>query len=385
MKNLVLLSLIFFTACALFEGEDAIKPAELIDFKPTAEITRLWTQNIKAGQSKGYTRLTPVIDGNTLYTAGHQGYVAAINRLTGKVQWSVNLETMIAGGVGLNVSSKQLLFGTDNGEVLAISSEDGSELWRTSLTSEILSPPMGDGKIVATQTLDGKLTILDADTGQVLWFYESSTPKLTLRGRPAPIITPSAVYAGFSNGRLLSFNPQDGLILWEQRIAMPKGRSDLDKMVDIHASPILHDGILYVNGFQGRLMAIGRGAGRPIWGIDSSSYQEISSKGGMVFVSADNSKVSAHDANSGEILWSNDELLRRRVTGAQVVGEYVAVADEEGYLHVLDRADGEFAARTRIDGSGVRAALLSRENTLYAYANDGTLSAYKVTESIATK
>lgn len=378
MKYLVLLSVLFVSACSLLGNKDALEPAELVEFEPTAELTRLWSIKAKGGQGKGYTRLVPVIKGDTLYVAGHKGFLVAVNRTTGKKHWAVTLDEPLSSGVGLSVD--RLLFGTDNGELIALSADDGKELWRKQLSSEIMSPPVGDGTVVAVQTLDGKLMVLDAGTGEVVWFYENLPPALTLRGRPAPILTPSVIYAAFSNGRLIAFDAKNGLILWEQRIAMPEGRSDLDKMVDIQATPILRDGIIYVSSFQGRLVALTRVSGRPLWAIKSSSYQALLLRGTTLFVAAEDSSVSAYNANSGEVLWTNDQLIRRRITGVEAIGAYVAVADEEGYLHILNAQDGSFVARTRVDGSGVRASLVSDGEILYAYANDGTLNAYKVSE-----
>ncbi|WP_049721858.1 outer membrane protein assembly factor BamB [Gilvimarinus polysaccharolyticus] len=377
MRYLALLWLVIgLSGCSLFSKDDGTEPMELVDFEPTVKIEQVWRRSIGSGQGDGYTRITPVVNGDTLYAADYQGELYALNRRTGKVQWTKALDITLSGGVGLG--HEQLLLGTDEGEVLALNSEDGRELWRTQLSGEVMSVPTGDENIVAAQTLDGRLTVLNATNGEVLWFYDNPPPKLTLRGRPSPVITNAAVYAGFSSGRLMAFNPQNGLILWEQRVAMPKGRSDLEKMVDIHASPLLRDGILYLSGYQGRLLAISRSNGRPLWAVDSSSYQEIGLFGDTLYLAKDNSAVAAYNAASGAELWRNELMLRRQLTGPAVLGDYAAVADEDGYVHFLNTSDGRFAARVRIDRSGVRVPLWSDGELLYVLANDGTLAAYAI-------
>jgi outer membrane protein assembly factor BamB len=372
----LLLILTGLSGCSLFSKEDGTEPMELVEFSPTVTLERVWQRSIGAGQGKGYTRIAPVLDDDTLYAADYRGELFALQRQTGKVLWRNKLDTVLSGGVGLG--HQQLLLGTDEGEVLALDAADGTELWRTPLSGEVMSTPVGNDSIVAAQTLDGRLSVLDANSGEVLWFYDNPPPKLTLRGRPSPVITSSGVYAAFANGRLMAFNPQNGLILWEQRVAMPKGRSDLEKMVDIQASPVLRDGILYVSGYQGRLMAISRSSGRPLWAVDSSSYQELALASDTLYIAHADSAVAAYSAGSGSEQWRNEQMLRRQVTGPAVLGEYAVVADEEGYLHFLNRADGRFAARTRVDGSGVRAPLLSDQERLYVLANDGTLAAYAI-------
>ena len=61
-----------------------------------------------------------------------------------------------------------------------------------------------------------------------------------------------------------------------------------------------------------------------------------------------------------------------------MLGGTIAVADAEGYLHLLDPADGHFVGRIKVDGSGVGAPLLSVGDSIIVQANNGSLSAYKI-------
>jgi outer membrane protein assembly factor BamB len=61
------------------------------------------------------------------------------------------------------------------------------------------------------------------------------------------------------------------------------------------------------------------------------------------------------------------------------VSSYVAVADFEGYVHLLSQVDGEILGRVRPDKDGVRADMLSSGNTLYVFGNSGKLQAYDIT------
>lgn len=301
------------SGCSVFGSKDGTEPMELVDFEPSVSIDRLWQRDTGAGQGKGFTILTPAFFEDFVYTVDYKGNLTALNRFTGKLVWERELDEVIAGGVGLG--DNQLLLGTDSGELLALSREKGDELWRTQLTGEVTSVPVGNSDIVAVQTLDGRLTVLKAESGEVMWFYDNPPPKLTLRGRPSPILTEAAIYAGFSNGRLMAFNPQNGLILWEQRIGMPKGRSDLEKMVDIHATPLLQDGILYLAGYQSRAAAIARATGRPLWSVELSSHQPVWVDRGELFVTTSDSAVMALNAATGEQLWKNEQMLRRQLIG----------------------------------------------------------------------
>lgn len=397
LKWSLLLCAVLLSSCSLFSKKTGQEPMDLESFKETAKLNEVWSHGVGRGQGIGLTQLTPALDGDKIYTVDHEGIVTALNSQSGKKLWSKNVTNQSTGWTGTIVhwfkdkdlnpgitggishTDGLLYVGNYAGEVVALSDTNGKEVWRKQLKGEIASVPQSNGQVVAVQTMNGKLFVLNAKTGEEMWFFENPPPVLTLRGSAAPLVTDTAIYAGFANGRLMAFNPANGLILWEQRIASPKGRSELDRMVDIHASPLIKDGILYVGTYQGRIAAVARGTGGNVWGIDGSTTENLAASDDKLFVSQSDGKVVAYSLTSGEQLWQNEKLLRRRLSGPQIFGDYVAVVDFEGYFHVLNQSNGELAARTRADSSGVRAPMLTDGKTLYVYGNSGDLIAYTAT------
>nr|WP_082191680.1 outer membrane protein assembly factor BamB [Cellvibrio sp. pealriver] len=395
LSCVVLLCAFAMSGCSWFSKKTGNEPMELVDFEQTLDLDKVWKRGIGEGQNEGFSSLTPALDGDTIYAVDYEGLVVAVNNKTGKKLWSrkVNKEQLglwgwvksffVAGDPnrqivgGIAAENGLLLVATYAGEVMALSKENGDELWRKQLPGEIVSAPRTNGSVVATQTVNGKLFALDAKTGEQLWFYDNPPPVLTLRGTPSPIVTDTAIYAGFSNGRMMAFNPANGLILWEQRIASPKGRSELERMVDIHASPLIRDGVIYVGTYQGRISALARGTGSPMWGQDGSTSENLALSADKLFVSHADGKLVAYSATTGEKLWSNEKMLRRGLNGPQVFGDYVAVVDFKGYMHIVNQSDGEFVARVRVDRKGARAPMLTDGETLYVFTNRGKLIAYR--------
>jgi outer membrane protein assembly factor BamB len=390
----LLLCAVLLSGCSWFSKKTGQEPMDLEGFKQTAKLSEIWSRGVGNGQGIGLTQLTPVIDGDKIYTVDHEGVVTALNRQNGKKLWSTKVTKEFSGWMGSVVYSFKekdlnhgitggisyadglLYIGNYAGEVVALSATNGKEVWRKQLKGEISSVPQTNGQVVAVQTMNGKLFVLDAKTGADMWFFENPPPVLTLRGSAAPLVTDSAIFAGFANGRLMAFNPSNGLILWEQRMALPKGRSELDRMVDIHASPLIKDGILFVGTYQGRIAAVARGTGGNVWGVDGSTSESLAAADDKLFVSQSDGKVVAYSLTSGEQLWQNEKLLRRRLSGPQVFGDYIAVVDFEGYMHVLNQSNGELAARDKVDRKGVRAPMLTDGSILYVYGNGGSLMAF---------
>jgi outer membrane protein assembly factor BamB len=228
-------------------------------------------------------------------------------------------------------------------------------------------------------TIDGKLHGLDAATGEKRWQYDNNPPVLSFRGTSSPIVTRTVAISAFDNGKIVALRPDNGIGLWEQRVAVPKGSTDLERVVDIDGAPIIIGDLVFVASYQGQLMAISRSTGRPLWARDISTYQGISSNGSAVFVTEDGDTIAAFDFGSGDSVWRNEQMLRRSLTGPAYLRGHVVVADDDGYLHVLDPESGDYLGNRKVDGSGVRSPLVVMGDKLLVLDNDGTLHAVSVT------
>jgi len=96
------------------------------------------------------------------------------------------------------------------------------------------------------QSVDGSVTALDRRTGDERWVYTASEPDLTLRGTGTPQAIDPVTFAGLANGRLVTLDNRSGQPLWERRIAVPQGRSEIERLVDLDGQPLLTpDGRLF--------------------------------------------------------------------------------------------------------------------------------------------
>ena len=121
------------------------------------------------------------------------------------------------------------------------------------------------------QTQDDRLIALEASSGQQRWIYENTPAVLTLRGTSAPLLTDYVVYAGLSTGKVIAIDTQRGLPIWEQRIAVPTGRTELERMVDIDGGLLLSGNTLYVASYQGRVAGLDAQSGQVLWQREASS------------------------------------------------------------------------------------------------------------------
>jgi len=358
-------------------NSDEVKPADLVNFDEEVSLRRQWSVSIGKGQGKKYNRIKPAIDGDVIYAASSNGNIYAINIESGNTLWRTRLEDEITGGVG--VGGDLVLVGTLNSSLIAMDADSGEIVWETAVSSEVLSAPAVNNRVVVAQAVDGKLSGHDAETGEQLWIYENTVPALSLRGTSSPLIIENFVLAAFGNGSVVSLATDNGTLRWEERVAIPTGTSEIDRMVDIDGDLFVTDqGLLLVPSFQGYLAAIDVVTGQTRWRVQESSANGASSGFGNIYISDERGHVKAYRSGEDDAVWVNDQLDLRNVSAPESFSNYVAVGDFEGYVHLLSQVDGRFVGRTRVDNDGVRASMQSRGNTLYVYGNGGNLTALTV-------
>ena len=359
-------------------GEDnSIPPTPLEDIQQQINIKELWNQDIGDGSNDQYLKLVPVYSQNRIFVADSEGEVEAIDAQTGKALWSHDTDTKITGGPG--AANNMVMVGTGEAEIISLSSETGQEMWRTRVSSEILASPVMSDNIVVVRTIDGKVYGLNADDGKRLWVYDRTVPILTLRGTSSPVIAKGFVIAGFDEGRLAAIELHSGKLVWETRIALGSGRSELERMVDIDAEPVIVDDVIYVATFQGRIAALSLDSGRILWTRDISSYAGICADDAAIYITDDNSEIWSLDRFSGNSIWKQDKLQARAATGPDIIGNMIVVGDLEGYLHWLDKKTGDIVGRNRLSNNMIIASPVSADDKLFSYSSDGTLGAFNYT------
>ena len=354
------------------DDEDPRAPAELLDVVSETAINRNWRINVGNGQGDNYKKLTPVVDGGFVFAASDDGEIIAVNTINGDLMWQTEVENSITGGVG--AGDGIVMIGTEAAELIVFNQSNGEEIWRASVSSEILSQPKTNGDIVVAQTVDGKLIALNREDGMQRWTYETTLPALTLRGTSSPILTSEGtVVAGFSNGILVSVAAEDGVYVWEERVAVPDGQYDIERVIDVDGELLVDGSRILAASYQGNLMAFDIASGQIVWGMEASSYHGMDQGFGNIYYSDDKSHLIALRNNSSDVVWQNEELQYRDLTAPKTISNYVAIADYEGYLHLVSQIDGRIVGRTRIDNDGIRSNLIDDDGKLIVYGNSGSL------------
>ena len=360
-------------------GEDnSDPPAVLVEYPPEIKLTEVWSESVGVGADEQSLKLIPVSGFGKLLVADRDGLVQARDLDTGRVIWEVETELKLSAGPGLGDGT--VILGSSDADVIALNIDNGSQLWKAKVSSEVLSVPVVANEIVVVRSTDGDMVAFNEKTGGKRWNYEHNAPALSVRGIGAPLVLGDHVIEGFDNGKLIALRLTDGKYAWETTVAIPKGRSEVERLVDLDVDPIDVAGVIYIASYHGGAAAISDSDGEVMWRNDSiSSYTGLSHDFRNLYLSDATDDVWQIEQRTGASLWKQKELHQRKLTAPAVYDSYVVVGDFEGYVHWLSVNDGRQLGRIKVSDSAIDAKPLVINDTVYVYAKDGTLAALKVT------
>ena len=310
--------------------------------------------NIDAGKqasAKDPLNLQVGYDNNQFVTASRGGDLSGYDS-AGKRLWSVNVGDQITGGVALDGFSQTAIVSTRNGLIMAFDSSTGAKRWQQQLTGSVLTPALISNNRVILSANDGFLHGLSLQNGQSVWQFATQVPDISVRGSAMPtLLDDKTALVATADGRLHAITIDNGLPQWSRRIGVGSGSSEVERMSDVDGSPIVDNNELFAISYSGQMVGINLASRQVKFVNELASLKALAVNSQQVIATSLAGQVAAYDRNSGAILWQNDELGYRQLTNPVMIGNYIAVGDLDGVVHLFDSATGTIVSRAQTKGA----------------------------------
>jgi outer membrane protein assembly factor BamB len=378
LSIMIAIGAVFLASCGPSKNSiiPELEPAERPKFEKTQSIVRNWSVGLGAGFDSAHVGLTPRLAGENIYAASPEGRVVAVDAETGKRAWTVNLKESISGGVGAGIG---LIFvGTYEGNVYALDAGSGATRWMVPVSSVVTAPPMASDGRVVVRTANGRLSGLNVENGAEVWSIVREVPSLSLLGDAEPLLEGGVAIVGFPNGKLLAAGLEEGRVLWEIPVAYPRGRNELERLVDVDAPTSLVRGVLFSASYSGAIIALNVEERETIWNSEIATHHAFAIDTQYLYAVDRDSRVVALDLLTGETTWTNEQLLYRELSAPATLGPYLIVSDFDGVVYVLDKRNGDFVGDYKIGGEGLVSQPLVRLDQAYLLNTSGELRSISV-------
>ena len=317
----------------------------------------------------------PVATEDLVFVGSRDGRVLALDANTGDLKWSYpHQEDDPLGSIyGTPFLTEDSVYvGTFEGKLYSLSSADLSRRWEFPVDDRQLGhiiggPTVADG-LVIYGTSEGTVTALDVFSqgpGVPEWTFQTDNQVWS-----SPTVVDGTVYVTSLDHRVYALSLRDGSTKW---------RTPFEAGGAIVSSPLVADGTLFVGSFDSTFYALDATGGGEIWRFDGEGWfwPKPVTNGRLVYAGTTSGKLYALDMNSGFLIWEHD-MGSPIISAPVLIDERLAVTSDEGVVQMLDADDGALLGSFPSIKTQVRAALGTRDNTLYVNDMDGKVWALEL-------
>lgn len=225
----------------------------------------------------------PGFDQQMAYVPLGGGEIVAIGLDTGRVQWTLDLQTAFPPATG-----DGMVFIAGDALATAVDQSSGRTLWRTPLGARLAAPLYWDAGWVLASTENGDLLAMDAADGRVIWRVPVGAPVAV-----APSVAEERLYVALTDRQVVAVAHDTGAELWRlpldedvtgmlaledqlligtranllHSVSLDRGRIDWSQKAgaDVMGAPTADDAYIYFVAFDNVLRALDRGNGNLQW------------------------------------------------------------------------------------------------------------------------
>jgi outer membrane protein assembly factor BamB len=338
----------------------------------------VWSHALPGGHTSSAnhaerSRPVPTHDGLLLGTDAGAG-LYLVSKQDGRTLRVYPSEASVQGSAV--VLPEMVVFSDVSGVTYAYTHEGNLE-WRHSSGSPILSTPLVEAGRVFLTNVDDLTVSLDVATGDLDWQYQrpkdaTRTAELALFGAPTPILSNGQLISGYSDGYIVSLNPNTGEILWDTQVG--EGRYP-----DLVGTPSSNTDDVFASGYFGPLVAIDVRTQNVRWRLDAGSADSgviAESKDGSVLLHpGSDGTLRCVSLLTGGVKWEWKSGKNGALTMPVVRSGGVFVGATDGGLSRLDLETGEetWKANYGFLLEGITSAPVISGRELFFVTNAGNL------------
>lgn len=360
----VLAMVVALTACS----SDKPKPTALETFTPSLTSRQVWQARV---DSVRFPLAVQARQGRFI-VAGTDGTVLALNAETGQEAWRASAGASLSAGVGSDGRFASVV--TTANEVVTF--DGGRELWRQRVPARVLTPPFVAGERVFVMSVDRVVHAYDALDGRRLWTLQRPGDALTLAQAGVLTSYKNLLIAG-QGSRMTAVDPLRGTVQWEVPLASPRGTNEVERLADLIGPAVRVGDRLCARAFQSSAGCLDASRAALLWSRGSGGAQAVAADGDRVVGADASDRITAWRGLNGDVLWTNERLLHRGLSGALMNGNSVLFGDQEGYVHFLSAIDGQTQQRLATDGSPVVGTPTMVDGTVLVTTRNGGLFAFR--------
>jgi outer membrane protein assembly factor BamB len=349
-----------------------------------------WSSDI--GEGGGFRRkilCQPVASEGVIYTMDSDAIVKAFDMQTGRHLWQHDTtdenddSTNVGGGLAIEGGTLYAVNGL--AWLVALDAKTGRQKFRRNLGAPARSAPTIAAGRLFVVVIGDKLLALSAEDGRELWTHQAASAATGLLGQPAPAYADGLVVAGFGSGELAALRAETGGVAWIESLASPRGRSNVGDVSAIRGLPVIDRGAVFCISLGGLMLSDDQRTGRRLWERDVAGEDSLWVAGDWIFVVSGEQQIAAISRNDGSIGWvtdlpryRNEEKQKEPITwfGPVLASDRLIVASTTAKAVSVSPYTGEVLGQTDLSGAASLGPICV-DRTVYIVTDDGRILAFR--------
>lgn len=352
--------------CSLWS--DKPKPAALESYTPSVSVTALWS----AADGRVDFPMQPGVAAGRVATAASDGTVTVRALERAAPLWTAKAGARLSAGVGFDGERAAVV--TADNELMVMAK--GQVSWRKRLASRVSTAPLVAGERVFVLGLDRAVEAYDALDGRYLWRLQRSSDPLSVNIHGVLMPMGDTLVVG-QGARLVGVDPTRGSVRWDLPMATPRGSNEVERLADLVGPALRLGDTICARAFQSAVACVDVTRGALRWTRNAGGTDAVGGTAAVIVGGDGSDRMSGWRAESGELLWSHERFLNRGLGGVATWGNWVAVGDAQGQVHVMDPANGKTMLRLPTDGGAVEAAPRVAGKVMVAVTRKGGVHAWQ--------
>jgi eukaryotic-like serine/threonine-protein kinase len=203
-------------------------------------------------KSVGRIETSLLLQDERLYVNTVKEGLIALDKTDGSMLWNFKYQKnyhQIKSHSSPSSDGSIIVYGTDDGLILAVNAVDGSLIWKYQTKGSVLSTPVIEGGNIFVGSSDSTFYALDISTGNILWMTGVESKIFS-----SASVGGGSVFVATAGGEVICLNSVNGNKIWKTKIGTVIG-----------SGPLLSGKILYLGSYDKHLYAVDINTGIIVW------------------------------------------------------------------------------------------------------------------------
>lgn len=357
----------------------------------SGSVARYWSSNIGEGADDEERFVeAPVAANGMVFALDVSSRLSAFAADTGKSLWSTDLASEaeeddghIPGGIAFYKG--RVFVTTGFGDVIAVDSTTGQEVWREYVRGPMRSAPtVRNGRVYAL-TIDSRLIALNADTGENLWTHSGLDEVASLLGGGSPAVDNGLVIVPYASGELVALTADTGQMVWSDSLTTIRRTDSVSTLSHIRGNPVIDRGRVFAVSHAGIMASFDLKTGQRIWDRELGGIGNPWVAGNYIYTLTTDDEIVCISREDGRIYWvrglprfedpedREDPIIW---SGPVLASDRLIVAGSQGEAWAISPYSGQLLGRIELPDA-VSVPPIIANGTIYFLADNADIVAYR--------